>query len=154
MNTSPEIHFLDIFHDTNDKELIKSMVNELVNLYGFKCILKRWSGIQTVLDPLYQDSPTILDQDSDLYDSILTRVYIDYQRFNSVLHSYGLAMETTTPLQGIMMLEDEPKEDDIIELKSPYDEKYYRFKIGSTDVHKDVCYSVIMNIYHKEKKDA
>jgi len=157
--TSPEINFLDIFHNENDKTVLRQMTTEIIRLYGFPCHLKRWVGIQPVLDPIYQDSPTIFDtsdglEDGDLWDTLHTHVYIDYNRFNSVLHSYGLAIEPETSLTGMMIFDDHPKEDDLIEIHLPYDNKEYRFKIGSTDIHRDLCYSVILNIYHKESGDV
>lgn len=151
--TSPEINFLDIFHNQEDKGVLRLMTNELIRLYGFPCRLKRWNGIQTALDPLYQDSPVIFDEDENLYDVINTHVYIEYNRFNSILQSYGLSMEVDTTVNGMMILDDHPKEDDLIEIKLPYDDKLYRFKIGSTDIHRDLCYSVVLNIYHKEQRD-
>lgn len=146
-----DINFLNIFHNNNlDKEVLIKMTNEVIELYGFPCVLKRWNGIQPALDPMYQDSPVNYENDESLYTKINTHVYIDYNRFNSVLHAYGLAIEGETTVNGMMKLEDEPKEDDVIELKLPYDEKLYKFKIGSTDVHKDICYSVVLDIHYQE----
>ena len=151
--SSPKINFLDIFHNQEDKDVLRLMTNEIIRLYGFPCQLKRWKGITTVLDPLYQDSPVIFDKDEDLYDIIDTHIYVEYNRFNSVLQSYGLSIEPDTTLNGMMILDDHPKEDDLIEIKLPYDNKLYRFKIGSSDIHRDLCYSVVLNIYHKEQRD-
>ena len=67
--------------------------------------------------------PTVDDEDEDLFEPIDTFVYIDYQRFNSVLNAYGLSIEEGTTLEGMMRLQDDPHEDDVIEIYYPYDEK-------------------------------
>jgi len=146
----PDINFLEIFHLNQDKPTLISMTNELVELYGFPCELRRWNGIQPVLDPLYQDSPTIFNSDEDLYDIINTYVYVDYNRFSSVLSAYGYALNGETTINGVMKLEDEPKADDIIKFKLPYDEKLPMFKLGLANIHKDICYNVVLDIYHSE----
>lgn len=145
------INFLDIFHSNEDKPTLIEMVNEHIEMFGFQCILYRFKGNQAHIgDPLYKDTLSSFDRNSDLYDKIDTWIEIDYNRFNSVLQAYGLAIEAETSVTGNMMLKDLPKEDDLIDIKMPYDQKFYRFKIGSTDVHKDICYHVIMNIYNQD----
>jgi hypothetical protein len=145
------INFLDIFHSEYDKQTLIELVNEQIEAYGFQCILYRYKGKQISLgDPLYKDTLTIKDRDLNLYDKIDTWIEIDYNRFNSVLQAYGLAIEAETTLTGNMMLKDKPKEDDLIDIKMPYDQKFYRFKIGSTDVHKDICYNITLDIYNQD----
>ena len=148
----PDINFLTIFHDKEDKQTLIKYCDEICELYGFPCKLKRWTGNQTALDPLYQDMPTVDDEDEDLFEPIDTFVYIDYQRFNSVLNAYGLSIEEGTTLEGMMRLQDDPHEDDVIEIYYPYDEKKYYFKIGSTDVHRDICYHVTLDVYIPDNK--
>lgn len=148
------INFLDIFHNKNqDKDTLISMTNEVIELYGFPCVLKRWVGSQELLDPLYQDAPSVFDDDPSLYECINTHVYVEYNRFNAVLQASGLGMETDTSIPGTMKLVDAPKEDDLIEIRLPYDKQLYKFRLGSTDVHKDICYSVILNIYHSSERE-
>lgn len=151
MSDHKPINFLDIFHSAADKATIISLVDEKIQMSGFQCILYRYKGSQIKLgDPLYQDTLSTFDRSSDLYDIINTHIEIDYNRFNSILQSYGLAIEEGTTLIANMMLVDRPQEDDLIDIKIPYDEKFYRFRIGSTDVHKDICYHVVLNIYHQD----
>ena len=145
------INFLDRFHSEYDKQTLIELVNEQIEAYGFQCILYRYKGKQISLgDPLYKDTLTIKDRDLNLYDKIDTWIEIDYNRFNSVLQAYGLAIEAETTLTGNMMLKDKPKEDDLIDIKMPYDQKFYRFKIGRTDVHKDICYNITLDIYNQD----
>lgn len=147
------INFLDIFHNKNqDKDTLISMTNEVIELYGFPCVLRRWVGSQTLLDPLYQDTPSVFDDDESLYERINTHVYVEYNRFNAVLQAYGLGVEAETSIQGTMKLIDAPKEDDLIDIRLPYDNQLYKFRLGSTDIHKDICYSVILNIYHSSER--
>jgi len=148
-----EINFNEFFHNLSDKPLLREYVNEIVEMYGIPCKLLSWKGIQAALDPIYQDAPTLFDKDIDLYDVKNTHIYVDYNRFNAILKAYGQAIEPDTTINGIMKFDDHPKEDDIVELKLPYDDVLYRFRLGSTDVHKDICYSVVLNIYHQDRKD-
>lgn len=141
-----EINFLELYNFNEDKEVLRNMSEETIQLYGFPCELKRWRGIQPVLDPLYQDHNTSYYEDETLYSTKNTHVYIDYNRFNQVLKAYGLALEDNTTLVGNMILSDMPEEDDIITIKMPYDTRYVSFKIGSSDIHKDICYSVVLNV--------
>ncbi len=144
-----EINFNEFFHQTLDKELLRQYVDEIIDMYGIPCKHKKWIGNQAVLDPLYQDQ-IILDDSEDLYDVSNTYVYVDYQRFNEVLKSYGQSIETNTSINGMMKFSDAPKEGDIIELKLPYDDVLYKFKLGSTDIHRDICYSVVLNIMYED----
>ncbi len=148
----PEINFLEIFHTDEDKQTLRNMVDELTHLYGFPCILRKWTNINDTVDPLYGDQLTMHYNDEELYDKIGTYVYIDYNRFNQVLQNYGLALEKDTSLNGFMKLVDEPREDDLIDIKLPYDDRYITFKIGSSDIHKDICYSLVLNVTHFEQK--
>lgn len=151
MSEFKPINFLDIFHTNNDRETVISMVNERIQMRGWQCTLYRYKGSQVKLgDPLYQDTLSIHDRDESLYDVVPTHIEIDYNRFNSILHSYGLAIEEGTTLPANMMLKDKPQEDDIIDIKIPYDQKFYRFRIGSTDIHADICYHVVLNIYMQD----
>lgn len=149
-----EINFNEIFHQLEDKPLLREYVNEIIELYGIPCRLYRWEGIQTALDPLYQDSPTVYHKDDDLYHVINTYVYVDYNRFNEVLRAYGHGIEPETTIYGVMKFDDHPNEDDIVELKLPYDDRFYKFQLGSTDVHRDICYSVVLNIYHQDREES
>lgn len=147
----PDINFLEIFHSKQDKETLKNMVDEITNLYGFPCVLKRWTGIQTQLDPLYSDQLTSFQNDSDLYDPINTHIYIGWTKLNQTLHSYGLAFDENISLEGFMSLDDQPKENDIITIKLPYDDVLLTLKIGGTYVHTDICYGVTLQIAHFEQ---
>ena len=126
------------------------MANEVVELYGFPCTLRKWNGFQTSLDPLYQDISTLDESNEELFDYKKTHVYIDYNRFDQVLSSWGMSMTENTTLESMMKLDDEPKEDDIVEILYPYDGIKYKFKIGSADKHKDICYRVVLNIYYTD----
>lgn len=148
----PEINFLEIFHNDIDKETLRNMVNEVTQLYGFPCEFKQWTGMQTSLDPLYNDQLTMFQKDEELYETKNTYIYIDYNRLNQVLQSYGLEQEKNISLNGFMKLEDHPRENDLITIKLPYDDKLITFKIGSSDIHKDICYSVILQIPHFEQQ--
>jgi hypothetical protein len=147
-----EINFLEIFHNDIDKETLRNMVNEVTQLYGFPCTIKQWTGIQTSLDPLYSDQLSMFQKDEDFYEVNNTYVYIDYNRLNQVLNSYGLAQEKNTSLNGFMKLDDHPRENDLITIKLPYDDRLLTFKIGSSDIHKDICYSVVLQIAHFEQQ--
>ena len=147
-----EINFLEIFHNDIDKETLRNMVNEVTQLYGFPCKFKQWTGMQTCLDPLYNDQLTMFQKDEELYETKNTYIYIDYNRLNQVLQSYGLEQEKNISLNGFMKLEDHPRENDLITIKLPYDDKLITFKIGSSDIHKDICYSVILQIPHFEQQ--
>ncbi len=147
-----EINFLEIFHNDIDKETLRNMVNEVTQLYGFPCEFKQWTGMQTSLDPLYNDQLTMFQKDEELYETKNTYIYIDYNRLNQVLQSYGLEQEKNISLNGFMKLEDHPRENDLITIKLPYDDKLITFKIGSSDIHKDICYSVILQIPHFEQQ--
>jgi hypothetical protein len=149
-----EINFNEIFHELDDKPLLRHYADEIIELYGIPCRLRKWVGIQPVLDPMYQDTPTTYHTDEDLYHTVNTHVYVDYNRFNEVLKAYGHSVETNTTLNGIMKFDDHPKEDDIVELKLPYDDRYYKFQLGSTDVHRDVCYSVVLNVYYQDRRES
>lgn len=144
----PEINFLEIFHRTEDIDVLRNMADETIQLYGFPCRLKRWRKIQPILDPIYQDHNTALYDDESLYSIKNTYVYIDYNRFNQTLKAYGMGLDDNTTLNGNMRLIDEPDEDDIIIVKIPYDNRYVSFKIGSSDIHRDICYSVVLNVMH------
>lgn len=148
-----ELNFLEIFHNEHDKLLLTGMTDEIISLYGFPCIHKKWAGIQTVLDPLYDDLPSMHQKDEDLYEFCQTYVYVDYNRFNEILYAYGHGMQKDLSINGMMKLKDSPKEDDLVTIKLPYDEKYLTFRLGSTDVHRDICYSVVLNVSHFEQKN-
>ena len=126
------------------------MANEVVELYGFPCTLRKWNGFQTSLDPLYQDISTLDESNEELFDYKKTHVYIDYNRFDRVLSSWGMSMTENTTLESMIKLDDEPAEDDIVEILQPYHGKKYKFKIGSADKHKDICYRVVLNIYYTD----
>ena len=147
-----ELNFLNIFHEDSDKETLRNMVNELVHLYGFPCFHKKWTGMQVQLDPLYGDQLSVFQNDEDMYDTVNSYVYIDYNRLNQVLQPYGLALEKNSSLQGFMKLIDHPRENDLITIKLPYDDRKLTFKVGSSDIHKDICYSVVLQIAHFEQK--
>lgn len=145
-----DINFLTLFHDRLDKCTLIEMANEVIDLYGFPCVLRKWNGFQTSLDPLYQDISTLDESNEELFDYKKTNVYIDYNRFDQVLSSWGMSMTENTTLESMMKLADEPAEDDIVEILYPYDGKKYKFKIGSADKHKDICYRVVLNIYYTD----
>ena len=89
-----------------------------------------------------------------MYDVVNSYVYIDYNRLNQVLHPYGLALEKNASLQGFMKLVDHPRENDLITIKLPYDDRKLTLKVGSADIHKDICYSVILQVAHFEQKQS
>ena len=149
-----ELNFLNIFHEDSDKETLRNMVNEIVNLYGFPCSHRKWTGMQVQLDPLYGDQLSVFQKDEDMYDLVNSYVYIDYNRLNQVLHPYGLALEKNASLQGFMKLADHPRENDLITIKLPYDDRKLTLKVGSADIHKDICYSVILQVAHFEQKQS
>lgn len=145
------INFLDILWTNNDRQTLIGMVDEMIAMYGFQCILYRYIGSEPMLgDPLYRDTLSIFDRSPELYEKIDTWVYIDYHRFNQVLQPYGLALEDNTTLEGNMRLQDMPKEKDLIDIKLPYDDIFYRFEIGSTDVHEDIVFHVTLNVYKQD----
>lgn len=149
----PDINFLTLFHDREDKSTLRKLNDEVIELYGFPCVLRKWNGIQSNLDSLYNDMGTINESDPNLFDYVNTFVHIDYARFDKVLNSYGLALTENTSLEAMMRLRDKPAEDDIVEITYPYDNKTYRFKIGSADIHKDICYRVVLNVYYTEQSE-
>lgn len=149
-----EINFLDIFHNKNDKETLKNMVDEITQLYGFPCVLKRWTGMQTQLDPLYGDQLSAFQNDEEMYDPVNSYVYIDYLNLNQTLQSFGLAHDKSLTLNGFMRLDDQPRENDILTIKLPYDDNLITLKIGSADIYKDICFSVILLVAHFDQQRA
>lgn len=152
LNNNGKLNFITLFNDC-DRIVAKSFYDEMIELHGFPCILKRWTGNTIIQDPLYQDTLYVHTEDKDMYEPISTFVYIDYNRFNSVLQGFGLAIEANTSVEGMMKLDDYPNEDDIIELTSPYDSRLVRFKIGSVDCNKNVVNHVTLNIMYIEGRD-
>ena len=145
------INFLDILWTNRDRQTLIDMTDEMIEMYGFQCTLYRYIGANASLgDPLYQDSLSILDRRHDLYEKKETWIYIDYNRFNETLHSYGLCLDENTSLEANMKLSDAPKEDDIIDIKLPYDHIFHRFKVGSSDIHEDIVYHITLNVYRQD----
>lgn len=145
------INFNDIFFTAADKQTLIDLVDENIKMFGYQCTLYHYNGSQSHIgDPLYGDTLSTFDRNLESYSKIETWIYLDYVRFNSVLHSYGLALEEDTTLVGNMMLSDSPTEDDLIDIKLPYDDIFYRFKIGRTDVHRNICYNVVLDIYRQD----
>lgn len=147
-----KLNFIELYNNY-DKDVMKTYCDEMIELNGFPCVLKRWTGNTAAQDPLYQDTLYNFTNDVQLYEPIHTHVYIDYNRLNSVLQAYGLVVEPNTSLMGMMKLCDCPKEDDIVELKSPYDGRLIKFVLGSTDIHKNIVYHVTLNIQYIEGRD-
>lgn len=146
-----ELNFNTLFHGERDKNQLRLYADEIIGMYGIKCILKRWKKNSTVLDPLYQDSIPGLESDEDIFETYPTYVYVEYNRLNTVLSSYGLNIDKNSTLNGMMKLEDKPRAGDIIELKLPYDNMLYKFNITSANIHRDICYSTILVIHNDER---
>lgn len=145
------INFLDILWTNYDLDTLVNIVDEQIAMFGFQCILYRYKGENPNLgDPLYQDSLSIYDRNEKLYDIVNTWVYVDYHRFNEVLNPSRLSLEENTSLEGNMRLCDKPREKDLIDIKLPYDDRFYRFEVGSSDVHENIVYHVTLNVYKQD----
>lgn len=144
------VNFIQTFHDKNDKEQLITYVDELISMYGYPCILRHFTGNKiTSIDPLYQDnmSNVEINRNSEDYQNIETYVYIDYKMLDDTLKSYGLALTNGTSLDGIMSLDTNVYEDDIVQILYPMNDITYTFKVGSVEIDKDICYKVVLNVY-------
>lgn len=142
------LNFLDIYHTYHDKSAMIMMCNELIMSKGFQCVFYKYIGTKLKIgDSLYKDTLTMFDRRPEMYEKINTWIVIDYVRLNAILQSPGLILEPSSTLTAMMMLKDKPDEDDIIELKLPYDNKFLRFRIGGADIHGNIVYHINLNPY-------
>lgn len=150
--TNGQLNFIELYNDC-DKNVLRTYCDEMIDVNGFPCILKRWTGNTIVQDPLYQDTIYGFTNDAMIYEPVNTHIYIDYNRLMTSLQSFGVATDTNFSLNGMMKLCDNPTEDDIIELKSPYDGRLLSFTLGSVNNHKDIVYNVVLNIRYINCRD-
>lgn len=144
-------NFLESFHDTHDKSMIKNMTNEMIDLYGQPCLLlKRDNENNIDDDPLYNDSLSITKR---FYDRIPARVYIDYKNFAEILYAWGHTRLQNEHLYGVMKYDFHPDEGDVIVFTRPYDGKMYTFELTSTDDWKEICYNVVLTVIYLDVKD-
>lgn len=146
----PEFSFLDNYLYKSESSVHRNMVEEIISMYGWPCIHYRFLGNKLALDPLYGDAPTHLINDETVYEKINTKVYIEWKQFNQILTQSGAQHDNNIYLDGIMKLNDSPKEDDILSFLYPLDGNTYNFRLSTTDVFKDICYRVYMLVYLKD----
>jgi len=150
MQLGQNFSFLDQFLLRSEDNLLQKMTEEIIKLYGWPCIHYSFLGNKVHLDGLYGDAPTKFYDDDTIYKKIDSKVYIDWKQFNTILNGEGTRSDESVYLDGFMALDTNPKEDDLLSFVYMLDGKRYTFKLGSTEIYKNVCYMVTMVVYDSD----
>ncbi|NCD06866.1 MAG: hypothetical protein EOL97_12165 [Spirochaetia bacterium] len=146
-----KLNFYENFLDSNDIDVLKELNDERIELYGYPCILLKYEGSGVELDSLYGD---IGSKQLETFKEKKTFYYCDYKNLQELLYSYGLSINQATNFNGMMKLEDNPKNGDLIYFIRRLDDDIIKCEITNCALYKNICYLVDITITMYDLKSA
>lgn len=143
-------NFISSTYDSLDLDTLRGMTNELIDLYGYPCIYRRYNGPDMINHPLYKDRLTSTNNIDKYITQFETRVLLENKHFVPQLLSQGYALNPETTINAFMKLEDNIGVEDLITLLYQHEAKRYTFQINSATIWKNLCYNMVLSVYVKD----
>ena len=150
MESNSNFNFIASAYDSLDIDTLKSMTNEIIDLYGYPCILTRYTGSKSTNHPLYRDRLTSTYNNDKLTKNNETRVFIENKHFIPQLMAYGYALNVETTVNAFMKLEDDVKPEDLVTLLYKHEAQRYTFQVNSASIWKSVCFNIVLSVYVRD----
>ena len=143
-------NFIASTFDSLDIDTLKGMTDEIIDLYGYPCIYKRYNGPSMINHPLYHDRLTSTYNVDKFVEEFETRVYIENKHFVPQLMAHGYALNVETPITAFMKLSDNVRPEDLVTLLYKHEAQRYTFQINSATNWKNICYNCVLSVYVKD----
>jgi hypothetical protein len=144
------INFIESTWDSLDLETLKSMTDELIDLYGYPCIYHKYVGPDMINHPLYKDRPTSSNNIEKYIEHHETKVLLENKHFVPQLLAQGYSLNAETVVNAIMKFDDNPDVEDIVTLLYLHEANRYNFQINSATNWKNICWNVVLSVYLRD----
>lgn len=144
------LNFISSTFDSLDFDTLRSMTNEVIDLYGYPCIYRKYNGPDMLNHPLYKDRLTSTNNIDEYIQEYETRVLLENKHFIPTLMGQGYALNVETTINAFMKLEDNVNVEDLITLLYQHEARRYTFQINSATNWKNLCYNVVLSVYVKD----
>lgn len=143
-------NFISSTYNSLDYDTLRSMTDEIIDLYGYPCIYKQYVGPDMLNHPLYKDRLTSTNNIDKYMLEKETRVLLENKHFVPSLYGQGFALNTETTVNAFMKLEDNVAVEDLVTLLYQHEAKRYTFQINSATNWKNLCYNIVLSVYVKD----
>lgn len=143
-------NFISSTFDSSDFDTLRGMTDEVIDLYGYPCIYKKFVGPDMVNHPLYKDRLTSTNNVDRFMTEVETHVLIENKHFVPQLLAHGYALNVETPVNAFMKLSDDVSPEDLVTLLYPHEAARYTFQVNSATIWKRLCYNVVLSVYVKD----
>ena len=143
-------NFIASTFDSLDLDTLKSMTDEIIDLYGFPCIYTRYTGPDMINHPLYKDRLTSTYNVDNLVNTFETRVFIESKHFVPQLMGAGYSLNVETPITAFMHFDDNAKVEDLVTLLYKHEAQRYTFQINSATNWKNICWNCTLSVLVKD----
>lgn len=142
-----DFNFISSAYDSLDYDTLVGMTNEIIDLYGYPCVYRKFVGPESVNHPLYRDRLTSTNNVEQFYVEKETKVLLENKHFVPQLMAQGYALNVETPLNAFMKLEDEVGVEDLVTLLYKHEARRYTFQVNSATNWKNLCTNVVLSVY-------
>lgn len=142
-----DFNFISSAYDSLDYDTLVGMTNEIIDLYGYPCVYRKFVGPELVNHPLYRDRLTSTNNVEQFYVEKETKVLLENKHFVPQLMAQGYALNVETPLNAFMKLEDEVGVEDLVTLLYKHEARRYTFQVNSATNWKNLCTNVVLSVY-------
>lgn len=144
------INFIESTYDSLDLDTLRGMTNEIIDMYGYPCIYRKYIGPDMLNHPLYKDRLTSTNNIDEYIYEYETKVLLENKHFVPQLLGQGYALNAETTLNAFMKLEDDINVEDLVTLLYQHEARRYTFQINSATNWKNICYNMVLSVYVKD----
>lgn len=145
-----DFNFIASTYDSLDLDTLRQMSDELIDLYGYPCIYRKYMGPDMLNHPLYKDRLTSTNNIDKYYYQYETRVLLENKHFVPQLLGYGYGFNVETTVNAFMKLNDDIAVEDLVTLLYQHEARRYTFQINSATNWKNICYNIVLSVYVKD----